>query len=140
MHTIGEWRGNVYHAGKGDDFFQSSKWRKLRRAVFYRDVFCCLRCGRRLRMDKLTAHHMIHRSEGGPDEMTNLVTLCAPCHDFVEIQGYRTGSAIVGSMPGVVIADEVDDETVDPDDIQPDDEFKRPIWHTWVYGGKRHHL
>lgn len=139
MHIISEWRGKVYHTSSNDNFYMSPKWRKLRREVFYRDVFCCLRCGKRLTMDKLTAHHLIPHAEGGLDDKPNLVTLCGPCHDFVEIKGMRTRAEIMGSMAEDVSEAEIDEQQR-PDDVQEDDELKRPVWHAWVYGGKRHRL
>lgn len=32
----------------------------------------------------LEAHHIIHRSLGGPNDLNNLITLCHTCHDKIE--------------------------------------------------------
>jgi hypothetical protein len=31
----------------------------------------------------LTPHHIVYRSQGGTDDLDNLVTLCMKCHDDV---------------------------------------------------------
>jgi hypothetical protein len=48
--------------------------------VFGRDHYRCRHCKYR---QNLTAHHIIFRSEGGPDATWNLVTLCDRCHSAV---------------------------------------------------------
>ena len=45
--------------------------------VFKRDRHRCQVC--RLRA-MLTAHHVIFRSQGGKDELNNLLVLCEDCH------------------------------------------------------------
>ncbi|MQB02103.1 MAG: hypothetical protein GEU78_17895, partial [Actinobacteria bacterium] len=53
------------------------RWRALREACLARDERQCLRCGS---ADKLEAHHIEARADGGPDVLDNLVTLCDECH------------------------------------------------------------
>lgn len=55
----------------------SSSWRALRQAVFERDEFTCVYCGAK---DPLACDHVIPRSRGGRNEMSNLVTACRPCN------------------------------------------------------------
>lgn len=39
----------------------------------------------------MTAHHITPRDQGGQDEARNLVTLCAPCHDWAEVETAERG-------------------------------------------------
>lgn len=47
----------------------------IRKAVYERDE-CCRWCG----AQGQEVHHVIYRSQGGPDTLTNLVLLCNRCH------------------------------------------------------------
>jgi 5-methylcytosine-specific restriction endonuclease McrA len=81
----------------------------------------------------MTAHHRIPRNEDGGDNIENLITLCSPCHDYVEINNLRTISDIIGSY---------EKETVKPKPQKTytkdeDYSFTRPDWHRWVYGAGR---
>ncbi len=44
-----------------------------------RDMWLCARCGSH---DWLQVHHRRLRSQGGPDTFSNLITLCAKCHEW----------------------------------------------------------
>lgn len=63
-------------------------WDRRRRAVILRDG-CCLLCGATA---QLTAHHRKARLLHGSSELENLVCLCRPCHDELEMLG-RIGAA-----------------------------------------------
>lgn len=53
----------------------------VRNAVFTRDNYRCVCCGRGIKEGAiLHAHHLIYRSLGGTDRMKNLVTVCERCH------------------------------------------------------------
>lgn len=52
----------------------------LVKSVFTRDNWRCIVC--RIR-SQLHAHHVTFRSHGGKDELTNLCTVCADCHDAI---------------------------------------------------------
>jgi HNH endonuclease len=54
--------------------------------VFEEQHSICTICGHE---HKLTAHHKIRRSKGGPDHPWNLVGICRPCHDG--IHGFGMG-------------------------------------------------
>lgn len=56
-------------------------WRELCVAVYKRDRWRCRHC--KSMSDGLTAHHIIFRSQGGKDELTNLICLCWNCHRAV---------------------------------------------------------
>jgi HNH endonuclease len=51
--------------------------------LYTRDGHACRHCKSRC---DLHPHHVIYRSHQGPDELTNLITLCAICH-----QGHHDG-------------------------------------------------
>ena len=52
-------------------------YRELRMKVLERDGWKCQRCGRQ---DQLQIHHIVRRSQSGPDYEQNLIVLCAGCH------------------------------------------------------------
>jgi len=58
-------------------------------------VDVCAVCGS---MDRLETHHIVHQTDGGGDEVGNLVCLCARCHDDhhggrLNIRGWEETSA-----------------------------------------------
>ena len=53
----------------------------LREAVFARDKYTCQCCGRTIADGAiLHVHHIIYRSRGGTNRMSNLATVCDRCH------------------------------------------------------------
>lgn len=50
----------------------------LRIACLMRDGYRCQHCGKG--SVRLEAHHIQWRSQGGKDTLTNVITLCEPCH------------------------------------------------------------
>lgn len=68
-------RGSRHERGYG------SAWDKLRKVVLSRDEGWCVACllyGRHV--PAKTVDHVIPKSEGGGDELSNLQSLCADCH------------------------------------------------------------
>jgi len=74
------------------NFYLSSEWKSLRDAVLARDNYTCQSCGytkphfllgfgMKRNGRTLIAHHLQERKAGGADELSNLTTLCAPCHN-----------------------------------------------------------
>ena len=53
-----------------------SKYRKIKTAVYDRDGGQCVICGN----TNVEAHHVVFRSQGGKDEIGNLVCLCNKHH------------------------------------------------------------
>ena len=53
-------------------------WRLLRQAVFERDGWTCVYCGKR--NGTLTADHVVPVSRGGSSTLDNLVTACLDCN------------------------------------------------------------
>jgi hypothetical protein len=77
-----------------------AKWGSTRARVLQRDRYTCQRCNLAMQSADLDAHHIRPRGEGGDDRLWNLITLCEPCHDWVEVQDdppLRNRAQIVGS-------------------------------------------
>ena len=53
-------------------------WRLLRQAVFERDGWVCVYCGKRT--GTLTCDHVFPVSQGGSSTLDNLVTACLACN------------------------------------------------------------
>ena len=51
-----------------------------RQFVLARDNYTCQCCKRKFAPNELHVHHIIWKSKGGTDVVTNLMTVCAPCH------------------------------------------------------------
>lgn len=49
----------------------------IRETVLKRDGYKCIRCGS---AEDLDIHHIVPKSQGGSDELSNLRTLCRQCH------------------------------------------------------------
>jgi len=97
----------------------------IRYEVLRRAGHKCECCDQERSEGRLPLHHIIPRSEGGGDNVENLMLLCVPCRDLVVQIGFlRTRRAIVegpASPPPVLVAGEGD-------------------WREWVYGGARNPL
>lgn len=63
-------------------------WPRVRVQILRRDGHQCRKCPRR---DSLTVHHIKPRAAGGSDNPANLLTLCATCHDWAEIETAERG-------------------------------------------------
>jgi hypothetical protein len=59
----------------------SADWAQLRRWVHERDGGRCVRCGDGL-VEGFECHHRRLRSQGGRDELSNLIALCSDCHGW----------------------------------------------------------
>jgi 5-methylcytosine-specific restriction endonuclease McrA len=65
---------------------QEKQWREVCALVDKRDGRVCRACSKRSDpdatglLDRGHRHHIVYRSAGGPDSVSNLVTLCARCH------------------------------------------------------------
>jgi hypothetical protein len=63
-----------------------------RLAIYIRDNFACLYCGRSLKdapAAEVTLDHLVARSEGGSNEATNLVTACRSCNSSRAAKAWR---------------------------------------------------
>ncbi|WP_296747180.1 RecQ family ATP-dependent DNA helicase [Mesorhizobium sp.] len=55
-------------------------WREIRLQVLERDNHRCVSCSTPVRSAEADIHHLLPRSMGGTDELSNLITLCDGCH------------------------------------------------------------
>ena len=72
---------------------QNGTWRKgvpieLKALVMKRDSDCCVECLNN-KSKELQVHHIIPVSQGGNDDIENLITLCKHCHDLVHRKGFQ---------------------------------------------------
>ena len=107
------------------------QWRALRKSVLVRDKYTCYRCFKQNKSGQgLSVHHIIPRDVGGQDEADNLITLCHPCHDFVELENFRSLSEIADSRNKEIKSKE---QLI----YKKEESFERPAWHGFVYGGDK---
>jgi len=70
---------------KGAEYQQGDQlgfW-NVRAFVLYRDNYTCQCCFGESGNDKLQAHHLKQRKDGGSNAPDNLITLCDPCHNDI---------------------------------------------------------
>ena len=69
------------------------EWAARRRSVGDRDHWMCRAC-REVAIVFGDPHHIVYRSAGGSDDLSNLVWLCRTCHDAEHAHDIRiTGTA-----------------------------------------------
>ena len=56
-------------------------WRRLREQVLVRDLYTCQHCQKVFEPSDLVCDHIINKAQGGSNDLSNLQTLCNPCHD-----------------------------------------------------------
>jgi hypothetical protein len=78
------------------------EYKLLCNEVFERDNWRCRVC--RYRHD-LHAHHIVFRSQGGPDASHNLLTICSDCHEAVHNR-YVIIACVTGEIDAPINADE----------------------------------
>ena len=74
-------KGKEYQDGDAKCFYN------IKQAVLHRDDYTCQKCGEKSR--KLEVHHIIFKSNGGTNNMDNLVTLCSECHRNIHIDDLK---------------------------------------------------
>lgn len=73
-----------------DSNTEGESWNSIRKKVLQRDDYKCQFCGitetlqREQQKRGLHVHHKIPSSEGGSDNMENLITVCPSCHKQLE--------------------------------------------------------
>lgn len=81
---------------------------KLRFMVLSRDNFRCHYCGRDSSETKLHVDHILPKSKGGKDELSNYITSCKECnlgkHDvlLLMMQKTRRGKTIISDTKGQI--------------------------------------
>lgn len=63
-----------------DEQCHVGNWEDTRRLVLARDGYKCVSCSVTVKSRDADVHHLLPRSMGGSDELSNLVTLCDGCH------------------------------------------------------------
>ena len=63
-----------------DQSIAADTWQTNRLLVLKRDNFRCVSCLTPVKSAEADIHHLLPRSMGGTDELSNLVTLCDGCH------------------------------------------------------------
>lgn len=127
MSEQNDWHEKVYKII--DSEFDLDQWIVIRKERLRKDKYRCYRCDKIFKNSELDAHHLLPRDQGGSNDMSNLVTLCKKCHDFVEINGLLNRIDIVASFD--YEEKELADDNNEPDYIMPCD------WRAWVYGGAK---
>jgi len=56
--------------------------KQLRAQLWWRSEGYCEKCGCYIDQHQFAAHHRMLRSQGGKDDITNLVALCHQCHNL----------------------------------------------------------
>ena len=87
----------------GRDSVSVEEWTRRVREVYLREGGLCANpaCGRPMG----DAHHIIKRSQGGSDELTNLIGLCGRCHkrtDAAWEDGRLVVTALVDPIKGLL--------------------------------------
>jgi 5-methylcytosine-specific restriction endonuclease McrA len=62
------------------EYLESPRFTELRREAIARDGGRCRLCGSRMALE---VHHRDYSTVGTPDELEDLTTLCADCHELV---------------------------------------------------------
>lgn len=125
MELRKDWMKSTYAPSQQESFWDSKEWKHLRSRVLRKANYICQRCDKKFYSIDLSAHHIKPRAEGGADIFENLVCLCHPCHDFVEIHFLTSRASIIGSMPQMYVVTVQENRTEETD------------WRKWVYGGKK---
>jgi len=142
-NSIPDWRRFVYHKNYKKEKL-SDDWFKALAHCLKRDHYICQRCEKAGSRDigsavHISAHHIIPRGEGGGNNVSNLITLCDPCHDYVEVNELKTKVDIIGSYEDEVNQNLEAAEAEEKRKRITDEgyHFIRPEWHKYVYGGQK---
>lgn len=72
--------------------YARSFWRELVLAVYKRDGFKCVRCGKSRAADRRLHAHHVRPWAGNPDarfDLANILTVCQPCHNWIHSRKNR---------------------------------------------------
>ena len=58
----------------------TGSWQATRQQILIRDNYRCVSCATPVKSAEADVHHLLPRSMGGTDDLSNLVTLCDGCH------------------------------------------------------------
>jgi 5-methylcytosine-specific restriction endonuclease McrA len=77
-----------------------------RAVVFARDGFVCQYCGCRVSMRTGTRDHVVPRSRGGPDLLSNVVTACGTCNRRKDARTPSEAGMALRSQPRALTEEE----------------------------------
>ena len=117
-----DWKLKVYKPKSISIDFRNSEWTALRAFIHIQQKGECLMCEKKIPVKKLTIHHIMPRSNGGGDNIENLIGLCDRCHNIAEMYGLDRHD----------IQNYYNHSNIKEKDISPEND-----WHCWVYGGYR---
>ena len=78
----------------------TTQFYRIRYGILNKDNFTCQHCGKRGII--LDVHHIIPLRLGGSDDISNLITLCRPCHGIEESKlrpKRKKGSKLIIEIP-----------------------------------------
>lgn len=79
---LGGWHGNERLKGNAAQRGYGSAWQALRKEVLKRDKHLCQSClNKGIAKTGTHCDHIIPKSKGGTDAMSNLQILCVDCHN-----------------------------------------------------------
>lgn len=135
------WKAEVYHPKEGD---MPEDWAEIREIVLDRDGYRCQACWIRHKRhpNRLQAHHILPRSEGGTNDLHNLCTLCHVCHDLIEPYSRQLPS--VRAIRRFWKDYETGTKSLSESLVEADSSLKNGFgenpnqtWQAMVYGGQR---
>ena len=78
-------------------------WIDAKKEIARRDNYKCVICGKKALGSQI--HHLVHRKDGGSNELSNLVNLCGKCHmlesdtpDFAVQNAYKIAIADIPKL------------------------------------------
>lgn len=80
-----------------NQFYNSSRWRKVRDVVMAKNNYICERCGKAAKI----VHHIEHLNDSNLNDFNislnedNLMSVCIECHNFIH---YSKGLIVDGLM------------------------------------------
>lgn len=111
----GEWysenrsgENSPHWEGGPDDPRNSKEWPEMRKEVLERDEYICQRCSAEATPSP-HVHHNVPVSEGGENNLENLVTLCEDCH--CSIHSSSKGWALLTDREREILLNDGDDVT-----------------------------
>lgn len=126
-----------------------NEWRNLRTQVLHRDNFRCSECKKYFfkKKSKLHIHHIVERSHGWEDVLSNLISLCEDCHK--EHHGSSTMTYMHHSIKRKIIENAIENNWILHIDYRAEslwgiwtnstrkikpDKFYSENWHYYVSG------
>lgn len=98
------------------------KWMIVRNKVLLRDNFTCQMCKEKMDNIELSPHHIIPWKKCHSNKLSNLITLCHPCHEIAEENELNKNEILTYKKA----------TTYETTQAKRGDD-----WHKWVYGGYR---